>query len=196
MKKKILIVLSEGFEDVEGVSVIDVLNRAGIEVTVASLSEGPVKAAYGTVILPQTTLDKAGDDFDGIVLPGGVKNARILAENMKVLDLVRKFESQGKLVGAICAAPSLVLSQAAGVLKGRPATGAPGFEKELASGGAIVTGQAVTSDGNIITGMGPGAALEFALTLAEYLGAGKAVEELRSKWRMPKQVSEPEGAKR
>lgn len=184
MKKRVLIVLSEGFEDIEAVAVIDVLNRAGVDVTIAGLVKGPVKAAYGTTIMTDTDIDSVTDDFDGIVFPGGRKNAANLAAHPKVIWMVRRFAESGKLVGAICAAPSHVLSEAAGILKGRPATGDPVFNEKLAAGGAIVKDTLVNVDNNIITAMGPGAALQFALRLAEYLVGKEIPAGLIAKWRL------------
>jgi 4-methyl-5(b-hydroxyethyl)-thiazole monophosphate biosynthesis len=184
MKKKVLIVLSDGFEDIEAVTVIDVLTRAGIEVAVAGLHDGPIKAAYGTTILPHTTIDKIDDNFDGVILPGGRRNAESLAANPQVVELIRKYNSEQKMVAAICAAPSHVLAQAAEILKGKHATGDPIFNEKLAGGGAIITDQPVTVDGNIITGMGPGAAMPFALMLAEYLTDKSIPDSLAQKWRI------------
>jgi protein deglycase len=184
MKKKILLILADGFEDIEAVSAIDVLNRASVEVTIAGLSDGPVKGAYGTTIITHETIDDIKDDYDGIVLPGGRKNAEALAANKKVIELIRSYNSTGKLIGAICASPSHVLSEAAGILKGIPATGDPIFNEKLARGGALITNEAVTISGHIITGIGPGAALEFALALGEYLTGSNIVDELATKWRI------------
>lgn len=184
MKKKILLILAEGFEDMEAVAPIDILNRAGVEVTIASLVDGPVKAAYGTTIIPHTTLDKAGVDFDGIVLPGGVKNAQSLADSADVVRMVTKFQASGKLVAAICASPALVLAERTDMLRGIPATCSPGFEDHLKKAGASVTGERVTCHKNIITGMGPGAALEFGLAIAEYLVGNQIPNELRDSWRI------------
>ena len=186
MKKKILLVLSEGFEDFEAVTVIDILTRAGVEVIVAGLVEGSVQAAYGTIILPQTTIEKVDENFDGIVFPGGRKNAQNLALNSRVVELIKKFNSSGKMVAAICAAPSHVLGEAAGILRSKRSTGDPAFNDKLGAAGAIITNQAVTIDGNIITGMGPGAAMEFAFKLVEYLTGREIIDELKHKWRLDK----------
>jgi protein deglycase len=184
MKKKILVILTDGFEDMEAVAPIDILNRAGVEVTIASLVDGPVKAAYGTTIIPHTTLDKAGVNFDGVVLPGGVKNAQSLAGSADVVRMVTKFQASGKLVAAICASPALVLAEKTDMLRGVPATCSPGFEDHLKKAGAIVTGERVTCHENIITGMGPGAALEFGLAVARYLTGDEIPNELKAKWRI------------
>ena len=184
MQKKILLILSHGCEDMETVAPIDILNRAGIDVTIASLEKGPVNAAYGTRIVPHTTLAEVHGEFDGVVLPGGAENARNLAANAKVVELVNQYYKSGKLVAAICASPALVLADKTSILKGIPATCSPGFEDFLKKGGAIVTGERVTCHDNIFTGMGPGAALEFGLQVATYLMGDKIPNELRAKWRM------------
>lgn len=186
MSKKILMILSEGFEDIEAVAVIDVLTRCGVSITVAALEDGPVKAAYGTTIVPNTSIDKLSGDFDGIVFPGGKKNALNLSGHPKVIEMVNRYHRSGKLVGAICASPSHVLAESAGILKGKSATGDPVFNDKLVAGGANVTNAAVTADGNIITGMGPGAALEFALKLAEYLVGAELPATFAKKWRIKK----------
>jgi protein deglycase len=182
MKKKILLVLADGFEDVEAVAAIDVLNRAGIEVTVAGLHPGPVHAAYGTTLLADTTIDGINEVYDGIVFPGGRVNAQSLAAHPLVLDLIAQHLEKNKLVAAICASPALVLGQAAGVLTGKRATGDPAFNDKLAASGAELTHEQVTIDGNIITGMGPGAALRFGLTLAAYLVGRDAALPFAQKW--------------
>jgi 4-methyl-5(b-hydroxyethyl)-thiazole monophosphate biosynthesis len=186
MKKKVLVVLADGFEDIEAVTPIDMLTRAGVEVTIAGLKGGPVKAAYGTTIVPHTTIEQINGLYDGIVLPGGADNAESLAAHPKVIDLVRKHHEAGKLVGAICASPGQVLAEAAGILRAKNATGAPlpEYNERLAAGGAQLTDQPVTVDGNIVTAMGPGAALQFGLTLAEYLTDRATVDGFAKKWRV------------
>lgn len=184
MSTRVLLVLAEGFEDIEAIAALDVLTRAGIEVTVASLEYGPVKAAYGTTIIPHKSIDQVDGLFDGIVFPGGRKNAQALAANSRVRELTREHNAAGKLVAAICAAPSHVLAEACGILSGRRATGDPVFNEKLAAGGANITNELVTVDGNIITGMGPGAALPFALQLVEYLAGKDVADGFASKWRV------------
>jgi protein deglycase len=181
-KKRVVMVLAEGFEEIEAVAPIDVLTRAEVEVTVAGLVSGPVRAAYGTTILPNTSIDQIDGLYDGIIFPGGRKNAMALAAHPKVVDLAQKHCRAGKLVAAICAAPSHVLGEAAGLLKGKRATGDPSFNEKLSASGAIITGDVVTVDGNIITAMGPGAALPFALQLAEYLSGKEIADTFAGKW--------------
>jgi protein deglycase len=184
MSRKVLICLADGFEDIEAVAPIDVLTRCGFEVTVASLVPGPVKAAYGLTLAPTTSIDKVYGLYDAIIFPGGRRNAQALAGDERVVQFAREHYRAGKLVAAICAAPSHVLGEAAGILKEKRSSGDPSFDDKLAASGAIVTGENVTIDGNIITAMGPGAAIPFALAIAEYLGAGSTVEGFRKKWRL------------
>lgn len=184
MSKRVLLVLAEGFEDIEAVAPIDILTRAGVAVTVAGLTPGPVKAAYGTTIMPDTTIEAVESLYDGVIFPGGRRNAAALAAHPRVVELARRHFAEHRLVAAICAAPSHVLAEAAGILRGKHATGDPAFNDRLAAAGAIVTDELVTVEENIITGMGPGAALPFGLALAEYL-AGRAVADgFAAKWRL------------
>ena len=189
MSKRVLVLLADGFEDMEAVAPVDVLTRVGVEVTIAALKDGPVKAAYGTTIVPHTVVDEIEGLYDGLVLPGGMENAESLAEHPKVIELVKKHNRAGKMVAAICASPGCILAEKAKILNGKKATGHPDFREKLVSGGAEVTDRLVTADGNIITGMGPGAALLFALKLAEYLTGKEAVDELVERWRIKHMIS-------
>ncbi len=184
MAKRALIILSEGCEDIETVAPIDILTRAGVEVTIASLIPGPIKAAYGNVLNAHTTVDQVKGEFDAIVLPGGGKNAANLAADRHVIDMIKTQYKSGRLVAALCASPGSVLAQAADILHGVPATGDPGFSDRLLEGGAVVTNEDVTVSGNIITGRGPAAAIAFSLAVADYLGCDDAVQTLAEKWRV------------
>jgi 4-methyl-5(b-hydroxyethyl)-thiazole monophosphate biosynthesis len=185
MAKRALVVMAEGYEDVEAVAVIDVLNRVGVDVTVASLDYGPVKAAYGITLVPDTSLDRLEDDlYDAVFFPGGAANAQRLAGEARVQDIAHKHMDAGKLVTAICAAPAHVLGEATGIVKGRKATGDPGFNDKLAKSGAKVTDDDVTVDGNLITGRGPGAALRFGLRVASALVGNDEPDKLAELWRI------------
>lgn len=185
MTKRVLMVLSDGFEDIEAVAPLDVLTRCGVVVTVTSLVPGPVKAAYGTTIVPDATVSSIDDTlFDGLIMPGGTKNARALAADRRIIDLVCGHHTAGCLVGAICASPSHVLGEAAGILDGVNATGDPGYNDKLSACGAIVHEVPVMVDRHIVTGMGPGAALLWGLMLAEYLVGKKAADGWAAKWRI------------
>lgn len=182
MSKRAIIVMADGFEDIEAVAPIDVLNRAGVEVVIAGLKNQPIKAAYGITIVPHVGLVDVNGLFDCVIFPGGRKNAESLASSQAVVEIAQQHYSSGRLVAAICAAPSHVLAEAAGMLKGKRATGDPGFDGRLAAAGAIVTKELVTVDGNIVTGNGPGAAMLFALMLAEKLAGKEIADRFATKW--------------
>lgn len=168
----ILIPLAEDFEDIEAVTLIDLFRRAGFEVTTAGLTAGPVRASRGTVVLPDTTLDRVLDrDFDLVVLPGGLPGADHLDADPRIHVILKRHHAAGRLVAAICAAPRVLARS--GLLQGRKATSYPGTLDRMPESGAHYTGSAVEVDGNIVTSRGPGTAMDFALTLIELL-AGKA----------------------
>jgi protein deglycase len=175
MTQRALICIADGVEDLECVTLIDVLRRAEIEVVVASIeSRRMVTCARGTRLTADTMLvDVLAQPFDLIVLPGGMPGAQRLAESEPLAERVREQARAGKLFAAICAAPALALQQY-GVLKQRRMTCYPAFSDRLS--GCVFVDQAVVVDGNCITSQGPGTALEFALTLVEQL-RGKAVRK-------------------
>lgn len=162
----VLVPLAQGCEELEAVTLIDLLRRAGITVVVAGLETGPVTASRGVVLVPETTLDQISDrDFDMVVLPGGLGGAQRLEADRRIAALLRRMAEQGRYVAAICAAPRVLAS--AGLLKGREATAYPGIldgQAEIRPSSA-----AVVRDGTFITSRGPGTAMDFALTLIELL---------------------------
>jgi len=171
--KRVLVPLAEGFEELEAVTIIDVLRRAGIDVVVASLGSSPVTGAHGIRISADTPLAAlAEQDFDMIALPGGMPGADHLKKDPRIAEIVRRLHDKGRPVAAICAAPMVL--DAAGVLNGRRATSFPGFLKDAKT--ATVVGDAVVVDRGVITSRGPGTALDFALTLVAEL-AGPSVRE-------------------
>jgi len=118
---RVLVPLAEGFEELEAVTIIDLLRRAGVEVIVAGLEAGPVRASRGTVILPDESLYNVIDqDFDMIVLPGGLPGADHLNNDVRLREKLQEMSESGRYVAAICAAPKVLAS--AGLLKGKKAT--------------------------------------------------------------------------
>ena len=168
---KVLVPLADGCEELEAVTIIDLLRRAGIEVVSAGLKPGVVKASRGVQLVPDLTLDSAlQDDYDMVVLPGGMPGAAHLKSDPRILRLLKDMAAAGKYTAAICAAP-MVLAEA-GVLEGRQATSYPGFLDGLP--GVTVSAAAVVRDGKVLTSRGPGTAMDFALALIETLaGADK-----------------------
>ncbi len=165
---RVLVPLAQGFEELEAVTVIDLLRRAGIEVIVAGLSEGPVKSSHGVAILPDTTLEAVQDqDFEMVVLPGGLPGAQHLEEDPRIREILRRHAERGAYTAAICAAPKVLAS--AGLLDGHQATCYPGCVKPEDFPRLSLVDQPVVVDGQVVTGRGPGTALDFALALIEAL---------------------------
>jgi 4-methyl-5(b-hydroxyethyl)-thiazole monophosphate biosynthesis len=171
----VLVPLAQGCEELEAVTVIDLLRRAGITVVTAGLDGQPVRASRGVVLVPDTDLDTALEqDFDMVVLPGGLPGADHLDGDPRVRELLRRMADRGRFTAAICAAPKVLAS--AGLLAGRQATGYPGVLDALALPDTTVRADPVVTDGKVITSRGPGTAMDFALTLIEQL-AGRATRD-------------------
>ncbi|MBF0147216.1 MAG: DJ-1/PfpI family protein [Magnetococcales bacterium] len=179
---KVLVPLAEGFEELEAVTIIDILRRAEIEVVVAGLKEGPVRGSRRTVIIPDTTLDQVMDTaFDMIALPGGLPGSTNLNADPRIHRLLDRLSREGRMTAAICAAPLVLAS--AGLLKGRKGTSFPGALSGKLLEGVDYQETAVVVDGTVITSRGPGTALDFALKLVELLAGG----EVRQKVELPLQ---------
>jgi len=172
---KVLVPLADGCEELEAVTIIDILRRAGIEVIAAGLQAGIVKASRGTQLMPDMTLDAAlAHEFDMVVLPGGMPGAKHLKEDARILNLLKKMAGEGKYTAAICAAPTVLAE--AGLLKGKKATSYPGFLDKMAVPGMQYLTEPVVRDGKVLTSRGPGTAMDFALALIEEL-SGRATRD-------------------
>ena len=170
----VLVPLAEGCEELEAVTVIDLLRRAGIDVIAAGLEAGPVKASRGVVLQPDTTLDAAlQNDYDMVVLPGGGPGADRLNADDRIRLLLISMANSEKFIAAICAAPKVLKS--AGLLDDKQATCYPGAIDSADLPG-LDTERRVIQDGRVITSRGPGTAMDFALHLIELL-AGKATRD-------------------
>jgi len=174
MRKTVLILLADGFEEVESVTPVDVLRRAGVEVIVAGVGKTEIKGSRGLRVLADIRLEDYQGLPDAIVLPGGIPGAENLRDSAAVKALVKKMHDAGRLIGAICAAPGLVLA-GQGILDGKKATGYPGYEKEFKAS-TVYQEKSVVKDGQLLTSRGPGTAMEFSLELAKLL-AGEATAE-------------------
>ncbi len=173
---KVLVPLAAGCEEIEAVTIIDILRRAGIEVITVGLVPGPVHASRGVVLLPDSDLDAVLQDaFDMIVLPGGMLGSEHLKNDSRILALLQSLATAGHFVAAICAAPMVL--HAAGLLQGRRVTSFPGVLDELA-GSHVYLNDRVVVDGNIVTSRGPGTAMDFALMLVELLVGQDARERV------------------
>ena len=172
---KVVVPLAEGFEEIEFSTIVDILRRAGIDVTAAGLKEGIINGAHGIRVTPDTLIDKVSvDDFDVIILPGGNPGFVNLGKSEKVLKLVREMYDRNKYVTAICGAPSVLAK--AGVIQGKRATIFPGMEDTLT--GAQCSDERVVVDDKVITSQGPGTAMEFAIKLVEVLAGKSKAEEV------------------
>lgn len=173
--KRVSVILADGFEETEALTVVDLLRRAKIYVDTLSVTdEYIVHGAHGINVQTEDLFDEVNFvEFDMIVLPGGMPGTRNLEEHNGVRRVVKDFIEEGKTVAAICAAPTILGNL--GLLKGKRVTCYPTMETKIQ--GAVLTGAPVTVDGNIITGRGAGTAIDFALKIIEQLmGKEKAKE--------------------
>lgn len=166
--------LAEGFEEIEAVTVIDVLRRAQVEVVTVGTVTASVRGSHGIGLVADTTLAEIGEGLrDALVLPGGLPGSTNLRDDPRVRRAVCEHLEKGRLVAAICAAP--IVLEAAGVLRGRRATSYPG--QALPS--ATYLEERVVEDGNLITSRGPGTAFQFSLRIVERLVGGQVAAQLR-----------------
>ncbi len=164
----ILVPLAEGFEELEAITLIDLLRRADFNVITAGLDDQPVRASRGNVIIPDSSLDQIKDQyFDLIVLPGGLPGADHLRDDAQLQALLQRQNDADRMIGAICAAPKALAS--AGVLQGKKITCYPGALDQVDASGFEITPERVQIDGNVVTSRGPGTAMDFALELIELL---------------------------
>ncbi|MBN2802693.1 MAG: DJ-1/PfpI family protein [Deltaproteobacteria bacterium] len=168
MNKRVLVPFSAGFEEIETVTIVDVLRRASIDVTLAALHGERVTGRSGITVKADKTLDEAlveNSTYDMIVLPGGQPNAYALRDDARIIDEIKNIEKNGGYTAAICAAPAAL--EKAGLLGGKEATNYPSLKKDLVS--CIYSEKSVVESGRVITSRGPGTAMEFALKLVALL---------------------------
>ncbi len=171
--KRVLIPLAPGFEEVEALTAVDILRRAGAEVTLAGTVDGPIEGRNRIRVVADISMDEAGADYDMIVLPGGAAGTENLKKDRRVRKIVEDLHARKRFVAAICAAPS-VLSDV-GITGASVITAHPSVRRKLKA--KRISEERVVVDGNLITSQGPGTAMEFAFRLVEILyGPEKAAE--------------------
>ena len=176
MTKRVLVPVSRGFEEIEAITIIDILRRAGSEVVVAGVDGNRVTGRSAITVVPDTSLNDALEKgpYDMMVLPGGLPNAHTLRDDPRIIGALQKTLAEGGKVGAICAAP--VALERAGLLDARPATSAPSAEKELMS--AVYSTDRVVVSGPVATSRSAGTAMEFAFALVRELFGDDKVDEV------------------
>nr|XP_054768872.1 Parkinson disease protein 7 homolog [Lytechinus pictus] len=176
----VMLILAPGAEEMETVIPVDVLRRAEVKVTVAGLfGKDPVICSRNVTIVPDVTLDEAVSQgpYDVIILPGGGPGAKNLCESKKVGELLKAQEDSGRIIAAICAAPTALMTHNVGVKK--TITSHPGVKEKLENSGLFTYSEdRVVRDGKLITSRGPGTAFEFALAIVEQLKGKETVNKI------------------
>jgi protease I len=185
---RVLIVATDGFEEWELFGPRQILQQRGAEVVLASLKVDPIQATVhddpGKTIRPDLTIDDVNpDDFDALILPGGVRNPDHLRLHGNVIDLIRAFAEQEKPVGAICHGPWLLVE--ADLLRGRTATSWPSIRTDLRNAGAKVVDRPAVTDGNIVTSRNPDDVEEFTNALVNLIEDMPEIEEIREPRELP-----------
>ena len=176
MTKKVLVPIADGCEEIEAVCIIDVLRRAGADVTVASVNQKQITASRGVKLVADKLISECVDDtYDLIALPGGMPGAEHLRDSKELTLLLQHQKEGGRLYAAICAAPAVVF-QHHGLLNDRLSTTHPNFVEKLANTEKV--NSRVVVDGTCVTSRAPGTALEFALTLVELLYSGQKSKDI------------------
>jgi len=177
----IIIPLASGFEEIEAVTIIDILRRAGLSALSAAVSENPVKGAHNIEIKADIALDSVNAaSVNAVVVPGGMPGADNLRNSELLISLISDVYKKGGYAAAICAGP-IVLAKA-GVLKDKKVTCFPGYQNNL--NGGIYESSPLQIDGRVITGEGPGCSMDFALALVGLLAGRKLSEDIRKSARV------------
>lgn len=175
--KKVMVAVAPGFEEIETITVVDILRRAGARVDLAGTQPEPIEGSRGVRILADVLLSEIDHkDYDLVVLPGGQPGTTNLQNNESVIGIIRDMNEDKKTVAAICAAPMVL--QTAGVLKDHTATSHPSVQEKL--NGVHYSEDRVVVDGNLVTSRSPGTAMEFALKLVEILFGPERVQTVNN----------------
>jgi protein deglycase len=175
--KKILVLLADGFEEIEALTVVDVLRRANVECDMCSLSNDYVTGTHNIQVKADINIKNIDiDKYDGIVLPGGLPGAYNLRDSKEVKEIVLNFNENKKIIAAICAAPEAL--ESFNILNNKKCTSYPGFIKNKENVDYIED-KMVVEDGNIITSRGPATAIEFSLFILKKLGYENEYKEIK-----------------
>lgn len=177
--KRACVMLADGFEEVEALTAVDYLRRAGIEVVMAGLAAPQVRGAHGITVACDALLAECGEDFDAVVVPGGVGGTKAIAADSRAISFIKRQSEAGRILAAICAAPATVLHGACGIIEGRRFTGHPDTESSIGPG-AFAPGRVVV-DGKLITSRSAGTAGEFAMAIVAALEGDNAAAALSEK---------------
>lgn len=186
--KGVYLFLADGFEEIEALATVDVLRRGEIDVRTVSITDEPfVRGAHGILVKADLVWEafKAGTVFagtlatDAMIFPGGMPGTKNLADNQELMEMMKAHYAEGGTVAAICAAPGLVVSQLP-TLAGKRFTCYDGFDEAPTAKGGEYVREAAVSDGNLITGRGPGCAVDFALEVVSHLKSPELAGEIRS----------------
>ena len=173
--KNVCVLLADGFEEIEALTVSDVMRRANVTCDLVSIKEKQVKSSHGLIVEADKLFDE-DMEYDLVVIPGGIPGATNLRDDERIIKFIKKQNKEGKLIGAICAGP-IVLGKAE-LTEGRSLTSYPGYEDELPN--CEYSEEPVVVDGNIITSRGPATAMAFSYKLLEKLGYEHKVEGISS----------------
>ncbi len=173
----IYVFLANGFEEIEALTPVDILKRGGVQVTTVGVGGKEIKGSHNITVTADISDSEFHllNDVEGIVLPGGMPGTRNLEKCNKVIKAVSYCFERGLLIGAICAAPSILGHM--GILKDKKATAFPGFERDLFD--AKLDSEYVSCDGNIITARGMGVSTEFALALLAFLKGREVSDDVK-----------------
>ena len=171
---KVMVPLAQGFEEVEAFTVVDVLRRAGIQVDTVGIVGSVVEGAHGVKVMADKRLAQIlPEEYNAIILPGGNPGYINLGRSSQIIEIIKRFNAQNKLIGAICGAPLILAKE--GLLDNKRATIYPGMEKEL----SYPRDKTVVIDGNIVTSQAAGTAMEFALRIVEKLLGPEKIQKLK-----------------
>ncbi len=174
--KRVLVPIADGFEEIEAITIVDILRRAGLRVFFSSLKQGEVRGSRRIRVIPDLFMNEAVyQEWDAIIVPGGKQSVDSLRKDPRLMNLIRKLNEQGKLIGGICAAPYALRD--AGVFGDKKMTTYPTFEDEFKD--CQFVNEPVVYDQNVVTSQSPGTALEFSLKLVEILVSKEMSDRLR-----------------